>query len=257
MKQLFVLKDKTLATDTTATNIGRLLIEYFENDNDNTPADPINLGLVTKYGVRNIEVTRKLCRVTKFEYKAATAFTASCTVPTPTDNTDYTLTLVKKDAMINERNQWSATDYVPAGVVRTAEQIATSLANQLGNKVAHLGITVQASGANITVTAPAGELWTLVGGDGLMSTVTIATQGLPAIGDAAYMKNLASQCAAGKGFNYTDAEGKEIYPGYPEAFADNAKYDITNIHFATTRVAGHQTDEPIWQDLFIAYPHSN
>ena len=89
------------------------------------------------------------------------------------------------------------------------------------------------------------------------------------IGDKAYIQDLASRCAAGKGYNLLGDDGKEIYPGYPEDVEDlvpntsgssgasTAGYAIYNLHFATRRLAGKQLNELVWQYVHIAVPITN
>lgn len=277
MKQLFIVTDPSaIATSVAGASVGQLIMEVLEITANQEPTNVLNIGLATDKGARLIEVNPKWSRVTITQPSDASSYSATCVVPTPTDATDYTLVLVKKGATANERFKWTATDYVPAGVVKSADAIANSLGKQLYEKTEQFGIEVvypSADGSSwykngaaftpsetleagtIMVDCPAGELWTLVGGDALAGLVTVEDEAAPAIGDVAYLKNLASQCAAGKGFNYTDGDGKDIYPGYPEPInSSDAPWAIINIRFATFRVSGHQTDEPIYQYLHIAIP---
>ena len=71
--------------------------------------------------------------------------------------------------------------------------------------------------------------------------------------DVAYIKDLASQCAAGKGFDYVEGDGKEIYPGYPEAL-DGTTYNIYTLRFQVGRKSAKTRDEKVWQLVHIAVP---
>ena len=65
--------------------------------------------------------------------------------------------------------------------------------------------------------------------------------------------DLASRCAAGKGFNYTAQDASEIYPGYPEEVEDTT-YTMYTLRFAVPRVAAKQRDEVVYQIVHIVVP---
>ena len=64
---------------------------------------------------------------------------------------------------------------------------------------------------------------------------------------------MASRCAAGKGFNYTGEDGKEIYPGYPEVVSED-QYVLYTLRFAVPRASAKQRDEVVYQIVHIAVP---
>ena len=205
--------------------------------------------------------------ITIAQPSAGTKFQAEVTIPTPEAGKNYGLTLVKKGTVVNERYKYSVTDFVPAGGSKTAANMAKSLGDQLQAyaDTGQLDITVTVASAKITVKANNYEdQFELKATDSLHGVTITTTDAKPNIGDTAYIKKLAQQCAAGKGFVYTSQSSKDIYPGYPEAVEEIAQDDIAtkgyvvfNLRFATKREAGKTMDEAVWQYVHIAVPKNN
>ena len=205
--------------------------------------------------------------ITVAQPKAGTQFQAEVTIPTPEAGKNYGLTLVKKGTVVNERYKYSVTDFVPAGGSKTAANMAKSLGDQLQAyaDTGQLDITVTVASAKITVKSNNYEdQFELKATDSLYGVTITTTEAKPNIGDTAYIKKLARQCAAGKGFVYTSQSSKDIYPGYPEAVEEIAQTDITtkgyvvfNLRFATKRESGKTGDEQVWQYVHIAVPKNN
>lgn len=205
--------------------------------------------------------------ITVAQPKAGTQFQAEVTIPTPEAGKNYGLTLVKKGTVVNERYQYSVTDFVPVGGSKTAANIAKSLGDQLKAyaNTGQLDITVTVASAKITVKSNNYEdQFELKATDSLYGVTITTTNAEPNIGDTAYIKKLAKQCAAGKGFVYTSQASKDIYPGYPEAVEEIAQADIAtkgyvvfNLRFATKRESGKTGDEQVWQYVHIAVPKNN
>ena len=205
--------------------------------------------------------------ITVAQPKAGTQFQAEVTIPTPEAGKNYGLTLVKKGTVVNERYKYSVTDFVPAGGSKTAADMAKSLGNQLQAyaDTGQLDITVTVASAKITVKSNNYEdQFELKATDSLYGVTITTTNAEPNIGDTAYIKKLAKQCAAGKGFVYTSQSSKDIYPGYPEAVEEIAQTDIAtkgyvvfNLRFATKRESGKTGDEQVWQYVHIAVPKNN
>ena len=205
--------------------------------------------------------------ITVAQPKAGTQFQAEVTIPTPEAGKNYGLTLVKKGTVVNERYKYSVTDFVPAGGSKTAANMAKSLGDQLQAyaDTGQLDITVTVASAKITVKSNNYEdQFELKATDSLYGVTITTTNAEPNIGDTAYIKKLAQQCAAGKGFVYTSQSSKDIYPGYPEAVEEIAQTDIAtkgyvvfNLRFATKRESGKTGDEQVWQYVHIAVPKNN
>lgn len=205
--------------------------------------------------------------ITVAQPKAGTQFQAEVTIPTPEAGKNYGLTLVKKGTVVNERYKYSVTDFVPVGGSKTAANMAKSLGDQLQAyaETGQLDITVTVASAKITVKSNNYEdQFELKATDSLYGVTVTTTEAEPNIGDTAYIKKLAQQCAAGKGFNYLDQASKDIYPGYPEAVEEIAQADIAtkgyvvfNLRFATKRESGKTGDEQVWQYVHIAVPKNN
>ena len=204
------------------------------------------------------EVDVNTLTTTYAQHQAGNAFSAAITIPTPTAGKVYTLVLVKNGAVPHERNTWTATETAVTG--ETAATLATKLAAYFTRMAAtgSLEISASVSTATITITGlNVGEGWTLKAADELSGTTITTTVANKAIGDAAYMKQLASQCAAGKGFTDTYADGPTTIPGYPEAIEENKSYDIFTLRFAVGRDSAKTRDERVYQVVHIAVPSDN
>lgn len=182
------------------------------------------------------------------------AFEATITVPEVVEGSTYTLVLVKLGTKFNERSNYTATVDVPIGSTKDAAWVAVQLANQLANKVDMAGLPVEitVSDENIEIVGTKyGEAFALKGADELVG-LEENTPATPVIGDKAYIENLASECAAGKGFTETD---EDILPGYPEN-VEAVQYNVTTLRFATHRRSAKTRDEVVSQLVHIAIPSS-
>lgn len=198
--------------------------------------------------------------VTETEPSAGVKFSAVFTAPSATDKKEYTLIFVKKGVVPNERNKFTIS-VVANGT--SASTLATAIANAINNKANKMfDMTATVSNAQVTVTCNnVGEHWGVIAADELAGTSITVTDAKPEIGGKSYMLDLASRCAAGKGYNLTSENVKELYPGYPEEIEDvvvpTSGYHIFNLRFATNRASGKQMDEKVWQYVHIAVPATN
>lgn len=194
-------------------------------------------------------------------YVAATKFSASFTIPSVEANSDYTVIIVKNGVKFNERNKWTST--IHAGKNDTPKTVADKIvahinANTVGSGVS--AVSDNTTAGKITITAnKAGQPYTIVLADKLQGlTVTTAAAGLPAINDAAAIKDMANKAAADAGFEYTYDELARLYPAYPLnplAQPNNADIGFTvyTIRFAEPRNMKTR-DEVVHQIIQIAYP---
>ena len=198
------------------------------------------------------EVNLKTLEVTKATYAAATTFTAKITVPTPTVGEHYTVIVTKKGTVFNERSNWSFTAMAKD---TTAANVAKQICAQINANKYQLGVKAEYTGGAITITAvEAGKDYEVLGADALLGVApTEVTNGKKAVCDKAYIQDLASRCAAGKGFNYAADDGKDIYPGYPEV-VDESQYVLYTLRFAVPRTAAKQRDEVVYQIVHLAVP---
>lgn len=198
------------------------------------------------------EVDVKTLTVQKATYVAGATFTSKITIPTPEKGTDYTVIVTKKGTVFNERNNWS---FNAVAMNTTAADVAKQIVNQINGNKYQLGVTATYTGGAITITATeVGPDYEVLGADGLFGVApTDVTHGKKAELDKAYIQDLVSRCAAGKGFNYLGEDGAEIYPGYPES-VDEEQYVLYSLRFAVPRVAAKQRDEVVYQILHIAVP---
>lgn len=198
------------------------------------------------------EVNVKTLQVTKATYQAGVTFTAKITVPTPEKGTHYTVVITKKGTVFNERSNWT---FTTMATTTTAADVAKQLTAQINGNKYQLGVKAEYTGGVITITAlEAGKDYEVLGADGLMGVApTDVTNGKKAELDKADIQDLASRCAAGKGFNDTYADGDSIYPGYPEV-VDEDQYVLYTLRFTVPRVASKQRDEIVYQIVHLAVP---
>lgn len=217
------------------------------------------------------EIDVNTLTITKALPKVGATFKRVFTFPTPVVGKEYGIMFVKKEVVPHERNTFYAS--IVAGSTTAATE-ATALVNYINGKYGDK-FTASNSGAAVTIVAnTVGEQWEAKMADSL--TGTSFTSGasnyidaVKPIGDKAYVESLARDCAGGKGFNYTYADGDSIYPGYPEAVEDfvlntsgasgtsTAGYAIFTLRFATGRDAAKQRDERVWQVVHLAVPVSS
>lgn len=263
MKQLFICKktayatDAAKATDLTTVPEGTIALFSLKDGTLLTAAPTSNFSIVVgratgKMPLMFPEVDVKSLQVTKASYEASKTFTAKITVPTPEKGTHYTVVITKKGTVFNERSNWT---FTTMATTTTAADVAKQIVSQINGNKYNLGVSASNTGGAITITAlEAGKDFEVLGADGLFGVApTEVTHGKKAELDKADVQDLASRCAAGKGFNYTGEDGKEIYPGYPEVVSED-QYTLYTLRFAVPRVSAKQRDEVVYQTVHIAVP---
>lgn len=264
MKQLLIVSNTTLNGGATApkdlSSMAKGAIGFYHLDNDTawlstaaTKNFAIALGGGTKTNAFVIpEVDFSSLTLQKATSQAAATFTAKVTISSVTAGKEYTIIIVKKGVVFHERNTWTATSYAKS---TTVADVAADLVKQINASKETSGMTASNSGGVITLTATqSGVDFEIVCADELTGVKpTAVTNGIAAILDKAYVEDLASRCAAGKGFNYTAEDAHEMYPGYPEAVADTT-YTLYTLRFKVGRSAAKQRDEQVYQIVHIAVP---
>lgn len=262
MKQLILGKNKAYASaakSTDLTSVAEGTIAMFKLSDGSLITGKVDsdfsLVLGRKANVTPFvipEVNFKTLTVEKATNQPAKTFTAKMTIASAVAGKNYTIIVVKKGVVRHERNTWTATCMAKS---TTVTDVAADLVKQFNASSETSGITASNSGGVITFTASvAGVDFDIVGADELTGVKpTAVTNGIPGILDKAYVVDLASRCAAGKGFNYTAQDASEIYPGYPEAVEDTT-YTMYTLRFAVPRVAAKQRDEVVYQIVHIVVP---
>lgn len=262
MKQLILGKNKAYASaakSTDLTSVAEGTIAMFKLSDGSLITGKVDsdfsLVLGRKTNVTPIvipEVNFKTLTVEKATNQPAKTFTAKMTIASAVAGKNYTIIVVKKGVVRHERNTWTATCMANSTAVT---DVAADLVKQFNASSETSGMTASNSGGVITFTASvAGIDFDIVGADELTGVKpTAVTNGIPGILDKAYVVDLASRCAAGKGFNYTAQDASEIYPGYPEAVEDTT-YTMYTLRFAVPRVAAKQRDEVVYQIVHIVVP---
>ena len=269
MKQLFIVSaadvisganlSTTALTAANAGKIGFYLLSDPETGIAKGTALTADFGLVVSKGTdapyRFDEVNFKSLKVTKSEYQAGSTFKGTVTIPTPTAvGAEYVFTVVKKGCRFNERTNWSFSEVAKATTTADATRIAANIVKAVNGNSESLGVTATSTGAVITLTATAeGADYELKSSN---CTVAITTIGKKATLDTAYVQNLASECAEGKGFEYTYQDGESIYPGYPESVPADKGFTMWTLQFAVPRVASKTRDEVVNQLVHIVMPET-
>lgn len=194
-------------------------------------------------------------------YTAATIFSANFTIASVEASSDYTVIIVKNGVKFNERNKWTST--IHAGKNDTPKTVADKIAAHINANTVGSGVSAVSdtkTEGKITITAKkAGQPYTIVLADELQGlAVTTTATGLPAINDAAAIKEMANKAAADAGFEYTYDEFAGLYPAYPlNPLAQSDKTDtgftVYTIRFAEPRDMKTR-DEVVHQIIQIAYP---
>lgn len=203
------------------------------------------------------EVDVKSLSVTKAKYASGSFFTGTITIPTTEKGLIYTIIIAKKGVTLHERNRWTYTAVAKDDV---ASVVAADIVKQINANTNTSGVKAEYSGGAITITAVNLSSvsqtydYEIIGADELTGVKpTNVTPGKAAILAKDYVKDLASRCAAGKGFNYLAEDGKDLYPGYPETL-DSYKYEMYTLRFAVPRKSAKQRDEVVYQTLHIVVP---
>lgn len=223
-----------------------------------------NVTLVAIHGLKAPlhfpEIDVKSLSVTKAEYKAGSAFTATITIPTTEKGLQYTIIIAKKGTKLHERNTWTYTSIAKDDI---ATAVATDIVKQINANTNTSGVKATNSAGAITITAVSAPTidqvydYEIIGADELTGVKpTSVTPGKAEILGKEYVKDLASRCAAGKGFNYLAEDGKDLYPGYLENITEN-QYVMYTLRFAVPRMSGKQRDEVVYQTLHIAIPQGS
>lgn len=169
---------------------------------------------------------------TKSTYSAGANKVATLTMPTPVVGEEYTVILSKKGKQFNERSNWTAVAIGKSGI-DADEDLASDLQEALAKLV---------DGHNVTVTASA-EVITFTGNDfedfevtfDFDATYAVTTAFAMPQNDVNAIKELFRQCIGSKGYEYTEGDKYEIYPGYLKDIAQieaNTGYTVYTLRFA-------------------------
>ena len=262
MKQLLIVSNTTLnggaAAPKDLSSMAKGAIGFYHLDDDTawlSTAATKNFAIALGYGTKTNafvipEVDFSSLTLQKATSQAAATFTAKVTISSITVGKEYTIIIVKKGVVFHERNTWTVTSFAKS---TTVADVAADLVKQINASKETSGMTASNEGGVITLTAAqSGIDFEIVCADELTGIKpTAVTNGIAAILDKAYVEDLASRCAAGKGFNYTAEDAHEMYPGYPEAVADTT-YTLYTLRFKVGRSAAKQRDEQIYQIVHIA-----
>lgn len=285
MKQLLIVGSSTYGTNATLTDAGKITFtdlvvaasgtdegKHSVLDDKATSNFAIYLGRganLLPFQVPEVDV--KTMTAVKTPYSAGNAYSCKFTVPAvnanATRNQNLTVMIVKNGTVFNERSTWHFTYVLGAGKAGTASVIADWFVAQIKAAGERLGLTASNSGAVITLTGPDNDTnYTVTFIDDLViAALTAHSSGslasgefiaaVPAVGDAEYVKRLYKECIADKGVKYLAEDGKEIYPGYPEAISGT--FNIFTIRFAVGRDSAKTRDERVSQIVHIAVPISS
>ena len=255
------------------TTAGQVSISYLANGVETLVKDAETAGKIKDRGMitwknPNAELGqivfpfyRKDLTYSVSTYTAATTFSANFTIASVEASSDYTVIIVKNGVKFNERNKWTST--IHAGKNDTPKTVADKIAAHINANTVGSGVSAvsdDSTAGKIIITAKkAGQPYTIVLADKLQGLAVATTAaGLPAINDAAAIKDMANKAAADAGFEYTYDEFAGLYPAYPlNPLAQPDKADtgftVYTIRFAEPRDMKTR-DEVVHQIIQIAYP---
>lgn len=291
MKQLLIVGSGTYGTISTYRDEGKITFTNLITDGTSGKHTVLDDKATSNFAIylgrgNNLlplqisEVDVKTMTAVKTAYAAGNAFKCAFTIPSSISansvrHQNLTILIVKKGTVFNERNAWHFTKVLGVGEAvasssakYTAAQIAQYFVDQINAAGERLGLTASISSATITLVGPDNESdYSVQFIDDLVITAltqdTFANAGtagkycpaVPAVGDAAYVKKLYQECVEDKGIKYLAEDGKEIYPGYPEAISGT--FNIFTIRFAVGRDSAKTRDERVSQIVHIAVPISS
>lgn len=174
-------------------------------------------------------------------------FEASVYFPEITPGNTYGIRIIKLGTNVGERNTWTATYDVPLNSTMSKADLRAELIKQFYGLVEY--VEVENNGDDIIIRGIDYTMWDVQLLDSMRQGSVGITQAENTVIDKAYLTNLASQCAAGKGYNYTDCGGTCLYS--PEDIPDG-DYCLFTLRFQVGRNAGKTRDEKVWQTVHIA-----
>lgn len=273
MRNFILAANAAYPTAVPLTTAGQVSISYLANGVETLVKDADTAGKLKDRGMitwknPNAELGqivfpfyRKDLTYSVSTYTAATTFSANFTIASVEASSDYTVIIVKNGVKFNERNKWTST--IHAGKNDTPKTVADKIAAHINANTVGSGVSAVSdsdTAGKITITAKkAGQPYTIVLADKLQGlAVTTTAAGLPAINDAAAIKDMANKAAADAGFEYTYDEFAGLYPAYPlNPLAQPDKADtgftVYTIRFAEPRDMKTR-DEVVHQIIQIAYP---
>lgn len=200
--------------------------------------------------VKNFDVDYNSLSIVKSLSQASKAKKMTVTVPATVAKETYSFTIVKKGKTFNERINYNYSEYAKADGKQA--DVAAALAKVVNANTENTGVkaTVSDAAAVITLENVVNEDFNVVSE---LCTIATTQEFTPAILDADYVKDLAQRCIGGKGIQYLAEDGKELYPGYPEAVADGY-YAMYTLRFANKRAASSQVSDNVYQLLHIVFP---
>lgn len=273
MRNFILAANAAYPTAVPLTTAGQVSISYLANGvetlvKDAETADKLkDRGMITwknpnaELGQIVFPFYRKDLTYSVSTYTAATTFSANFTIASVEASSDYTVIIVKNGIKFNERNKWTST--IHAGKNDTPKTVADKIAAHINANTVGSGVSAvsdSTTAGKITITAKkAGQPYTIVLADELQGlAVTTTAAGLPAINDAAAIKDMANKAAADAGFEYTYDEFAGLYPAYPlnplaQPDKADAGFTVYTIRFAEPRDMKTR-DEVVHQIIQIAYP---
>lgn len=282
MKQLLIVGSSTYGTISTIGDEGKITFTDLKTDASSGKHTVLSDKAASNFAIylgrgANLlpfqvpEVDVKTMTAVKTPYSAGNTYSCKFTVPAvsanATRNQNLTIMIVKNGTVFNERNTWHFTYVLGVGKAGNASVIADWFVAQINAAGERLGLTASNTGAVITLTGPDNDTnYTVTFIDDLViAALTAHSSGslasgefiaaVPAVGDAEYVKRLYQECVEDKGIKYLAEDGKEIYPGYPEAISGT--FNIFTIRFAVGRDSAKTRDERVSQIVHIAVPISS
>ena len=220
MRNFILAANAAYPTAVPLTTAGQVSISYLDNGvetlvKDAKTADKLkDRGMITwknpnaELGQIVFPFYRKDLTYSASTYTTATTFLANFTIASVEASSDYTVIIVKNGVKFNERNKWTST--IHAGKNDTSKTVADKIAAHINANTVGSGVSAVSdadTAGKITITAKkAGQPYTIVLADKLQGlAVTTTAAGLPAINDAAAIKDMANKAAADAEIAYSNS----------------------------------------------------
>lgn len=242
--------------DLSKLEAGALLLHELESDTALTTAPTKNFAIALGRPNGQIpflipEVDVASLNVVKSSPITGVPFKVTFSMPTPVIGKEYTLRFFRKGVVPHERNSWTVSIVAKTTTPNTE---AAEFVKMVNAKVSDkFRFTASANNAAITIQAADNTMWEVAVADSLTGVPLTVTDAVCATNDKAYIENLASFCAAGKGFRDTMPYGATTIPAYPETVEDTTYYVYT-LHFRNGHASGKTREERVWQKVYIAVP---
>lgn len=210
------------------------------------------------------EVDVNSLRVVYSEYAEKEEWSFDFAIDTSKEYTIYkgdilTFTFHKHGVPFNERNNWSFSFVAPSDLILNENNVRTFegwITDEYAKVKDTLPVEIDVHGDGciyFTALDEESEFTVNIADDMPAMNIDGTNHAKAAVNDTAYLKNLALQCAAGRGHNYTEGDVLDLYPEFASV-PDNTTFTVFTLTWNVGRKSAKTRDEVVNQVLHIALP---